>query len=325
MNNRTAQHMVPHVSILIVSYNTANMTRDCLESIQQGIKDHSYEVVVVDNRSIDGSAEVIANVYPDATLISLTENIGFARANNLAADKAIGQYLLLLNPDTVVLPDAIDNLLAFAEARPEAKIWGGRTLFPDGTLNPTSCWGKMTVWSTFCIASGLRHVFSGSTFFNPESYGGWARDSIRNVDIVTGCFFLINRSIWNQLGGFNPRYFMYGEEADLCLRASAIGARPLLCPTATIVHYGSASEPTIVEKQIKLLQGKVTLMKEHWPQGHQYVGKSLLLLRALNHSIAYRLLALVLRRVEYKRMASLFAQVWNRRKEWCEGYSRCPD
>ena len=122
----------------------------------------------------------------------------------------------------------------------------------------------MTLWSVFCNATGLNRL-QKSRLFNSEGYGGWDRNSTRTVDIVSGCFFLTDRALWEQLQGFDPTFFMYGEEADFCLRARQIGAQPMIAPTATIVHYGGVSEPDQADKHIKLLAGKVTLMTRHWP------------------------------------------------------------
>ncbi len=188
-----------------------------------------------------------------------------AKANNLAAAHASGRYLLLLNPDTLVLDHAVDRLVAFAERTPSARIWGGRTLFGDGTLNPASCWRKVNLWRVMCRVAGLDVRFPASRLLNSEAYGGWDRDSERQVDIVSGCFFLIERELWEELGGFDPRYVMYGEEADLCLRADALGARPRITPDAEIVHYGGASESVRSQKHIKLLAAKITLARDHLP------------------------------------------------------------
>src|SRR5204863_9530333 len=147
-------------------------------------------------------------------------NVGFARANNIAAKEAKGRYLLLLNPDTVVLESGIDRLVAFAEARPGARIWGGRTLYGDRSLNPTSCWRRMTLWNVFCRTTGLSGIFPSSRHFNSDSYGRWDRSTVGEGDIVTGCFLLIQRGFWQRLGGCDAKFFMHGEEADLCRRAA---------------------------------------------------------------------------------------------------------
>ena len=136
----------PVLSIIVVSYNTREMTLACLQSISEQTQ-LPHEVIVIDNRSDDGSADAIAAAFPDHRLIRAERNLGFAAANNLAAREARGDFLLLLNPDTLVLRGALDRLVAFARKRPEARIWGGRTLYADGRLNPGSCWGRITPWS----------------------------------------------------------------------------------------------------------------------------------------------------------------------------------
>jgi GT2 family glycosyltransferase len=272
----------PDLTIIIVSFNTRGMTLECLRSVFRQTQTTDYEVIVVDNNSQDGSAQCISDEFPDVQLIQLNENIGFARANNLAATGAKGYKILLLNPDTVVLDHAIDRLMTFAEENPACGIWGGRTLFADGQLNPASCWREMSLWSLACYALALTHMASSSPLFNPESYAGWDRSTVRQVDIVTGCLFLINRALWKSLGGFNSAFFMYAEEADLCHRARQAGARPMITPNATICHYGRAVEGKSLAQRLKLFKGKATLMRLHWSPFRQRLGQSLFLSAALN-------------------------------------------
>jgi len=248
----------PKLSIIIISYNTAEMTLDCLRSVAAETK-VSHEVIVLDNASPDHSADAIAKAYPDVVLMAESDNHGFAKGNNIAIrEKARGDYVLLLNPDTVVLDGAIDKLMAFAEAQPDAKIWGGRTLYGDRSLNATNCWRQMTLWSLTSQVLGLSSLFRKSGLFNPEGYGAWQRDSEREVDIVTGCFLLMKKDFWEALQGFDPTFVMYGEEADLCLRARALGARPRITPEAEIIHYVGASETAHARKLIRVITPKTT-------------------------------------------------------------------
>lgn len=308
----------PDISIIVVSYNTREMTLACLRSIGAQTRDTPYELIVVDNDSSDGSADAIAAEFPELKLIRLEQNIGFARANNLAAGHARGERLLLLNPDTVVIDRAIDRLVAFADSKPGAGIWGGRTLFGDGSLNPTSCWGRMTVWNLFCRATGLTALFSGSELFNSETYGDWQRDSVREVDIVTGCLLLIAKRLWDELDGFRPHYFMYGEEADLCLRARARGASPVLTPEATIVHYGSASDSG--NKAVSVAAARMTLIREHWTPSRRRLGVALSWVSALTHHVGYALAVRLLSRPGVKAQADLHQEVWVERSRWLPGY-----
>jgi GT2 family glycosyltransferase len=303
------------VSVLIVSYNTREMTLACLRSLLNQTPGLPLEVRVVDNDSQDGSADAIAAEFPGVVLERSKVNLGFAAANNRAAAGAVGEYLLLLNPDTVVLDRAVERLVAFVESRPEAGIWGGRTVFADGRLNPTSCWARPTPWSLLCLGTGLSSVMRWSRVFNPEAYGGWQRDTVREVDIVTGCFLLIRRSLWERLGGFDRAFFMYGEEADLCLRARALGVRPVVTPEATIVHYGGASERVRADKLVRLLKAKALLVRRHCPFGTRWFGLWMLAQWCLVHSVAWRI-AGAAGASNAASSLEFWTAGWRRRREW---------
>jgi GT2 family glycosyltransferase len=190
------------ISIIVVSYNTKELTLDCLRSIYNSKISESYEVIVIDNASADGTAAAIRTEFRERILlISANINYGFASGNNEAARIARGSYILLLNPDTLLMAGAVDNLMQFSRKYPDAGIWGGRTLFPDGSLNPASCWQRQTLWSLTSQALGFSSLFRRSTIFNPEGIGGWNRAGQREVDIVSGCFLLIKRDLWNLTRG----------------------------------------------------------------------------------------------------------------------------
>ncbi len=312
------------VSIIVVSYNTLAMTRAALDSILKETRDVSYEVIVVDNASSDGSADMAAAHPVGVHLVRLADNVGFARANNLAAKRARGRLLLLLNPDTIVLDRAIDKLVAFSAIHRTARIWGGRTVFADGRLNPASCWGRMTVWNLFCRASGLAALFRTRETFNGEAIGGWQRDSVRRVDIVSGCFFLIEKELWDGLHGFDPLFFMYGEEADLCLRAHAFSARPLVTPDATIVHYGGASERVRSDKMVRLLAAKMSLVRRHFAPRTVAIGRGLLAAWPVSRAIATSVAAFLTGSDRLRATAQTWREVCSRRREWILGYAPPP-
>lgn len=308
------------LSIVVVNYNTRDMTLACLDSIAAETRLTRYETIVVDNASSDGSAEALAAHPSRPSLIASPSNLGFARANNLAAEFAQGELLLLLNPDTVVLDGAIDRLVAFARRTPQARIWGGRTVFADRSLNPSSCWSRMTPWNLACRAVGLTGLFPRSPLFNGEAYGGWDRGSERTVDIVSGCFLLIRRGDWTELGGFDPAFFMYGEEADLCLRARALGARPRVTGEATIIHYGGASERTRSAKVLKLLTAKATLIRRHWRPSLRPVGLGLLAAWPITRWLALAGATIVSRRPDLHEAADVWKAIATSRREWLAGY-----
>lgn len=316
----TDETQSPEVSIVIVSYNTREMTLAAIRSVYEQTCT-SFEIIVVDNNSPDGSAEAIAAEFPDVRLFAEKVNHWFAPAHDIAVPAARAPWLLLLNPDTVVLDGAIDKLLAYAKDTPEAGIWGGRTLFGDGRLNPASCWRRMSLWTIFCRVSGLTGIFKRSGVFNAEEYAGWARDSEGAVDIVTGCFLLMRRQTWDDLGGFDPAFVMYGEEADLCLRARAKGLRPRITPEATIVHYGAASEPVAADRIIRVLKAKMELIRRHFPPATRWLGAGMFRFFPLTRWIATGAGARLLRRDRLKLTAQVWREVWQRRNEWVHGFS----
>jgi GT2 family glycosyltransferase len=278
-----------------------------LETLFDQTKAVRCRVVVWDNASADGSADAVAEAFPQVELMRSSENIGFARANNAVAETVTTPWLLLLNTDTEVLDAAIDRLVAFAEANPGHGIYGGRTVFPDGSLNIASCWNRITPWSAFCMATGLTALFRRTALFDPEAIGGWRRDSAREVDIVSGCFFLIRTELWHALRGFDPRFWMYGEEADLCLRARARGARPAITPEATIVHLGGASGTSPATKTIQVARARATLMRRHWGRPWRpLAGPMMWLWGAVRRAAAGD--------------AARWRVVWAERDKWLNGY-----
>ena len=305
---------MPVISIIIVSYNTREMTLACLRSVYEETKGFFYEVIVFDNASIDHSAQAISDEFPKAKLIKSHENIGFARANNCAAAMAQGEYLLFLNPDTVVIENAVGRLYCFARRHPEYRLYGGRTLFGDHSLNPTSCWRRPTLWSLFCYSMGLTSIFRKHTLFDPESYGPWQRDTVQEVDIVTGCLLMIEKKLWGQLDGFDPQFFMYGEDADLCLRAKTLGARPVITPEATIVHYGGASEKIRADKMGRLFRAKEQLLRRHWSPLKTRAGIVLIRTAVRNRALAGAMLDFF-KKTENER-TGCWQEIWRRRQEW---------
>lgn len=309
----------PDLTVIIVSYNTCALTLRCLETLFANTHEARFAPVVFDNASTDGSAEAIAARFPEVELIRSADNLGFARANNVVAAKATTDWLLLLNPDTEVHPGAIDRLLAFAKAHPQAGITGGRTVFPDGRLNIASCWMRITPWSAFCMTFGLTAAFRGSALFNPEGMGGWQRDSVREVDIVVGCFLMIPRALWTDLGGFDLKYFMYGEEADLCLRARKLGYQPMITPEAEIMHLVGASSNKLANKVVMVARARVTLIRDHWPAALVPLGIGLMWLWGALRVMAARGIALV-SPGKGRGQAEKWRQIWASRSEWLAGY-----
>jgi len=305
------------VSVIVVSYNTRELLRECLLSLQRETDGVSYEVVVVDNASEDGSAAMVPEAFPEISLLALDTNVGFARANNLAAERARGSYLLLLNPDTVVLGGAVQRLVEFARRHPDAGVYGGRTLREDGSVDPSSCWGAPSLWSLTCFAVGLSGLFPRSRLFDPESLGRWERDSVRHVDVVAGCLLLMDGRLWRELGGFDSRFFMYGEDFDLCLRAGRLGYRPTVTPDATIVHLLGASSDSRPDRKQLVLKAKVTLMTKHWSRWRAGLGRALLVFGVSLRAAGERVWQITNRGTTW----GLWDEVWRRRAVWLHPFA----
>ncbi len=308
------------LSIIIVSYNTRDLTLKCLETLYQNTKHTNFEVILWDNDSHDGSADAVAEAYPEVKLVRCKENLGFAKANNLASEEVSSEWLLLLNPDTETHPDAIDNLLEFSKQHPEAGITGGRTVFPDGSLNIASCWMQITPWSMFCHAFGLTAFFPNSPIFNTEAMGGWTRDSVRHVDIVSGCFFMMKTEVWRKFGGFNLKYVMYGEEADLCLRAAKEGYKPMITPNAQIMHLVGASSGKRVEKTLLVAKARSTLIRDHWSNFMKPFGLFLLWCWAANRVVGSKVIGILKGRTSENHSDGYWSRMWQNRKDWLRGY-----
>jgi GT2 family glycosyltransferase len=298
------------LSILIVSHRNPELTHACLESVYEHTHDCEFEVIVVDNASPDGTPDMIEREFPQARLVRSDENLGFARANNRAAELAHGEHLLLLNPDTIVLEGAIDRLLRFVREQAPG-LYGGRTLKPDGGLDPSSCWGEQTLWSTVCFATGLSTAFKRNRLLDPESLGDWPRDTVRDVGTVTGCLLMTSRAAWQRLGGFDERFFMYGEDSDLAVRARAAGMPVRITPDATIVHVVGASSSG-GRKAPMVLKGRATLMHEHWSAPARALGLACLLAGVGVRAAGGRLIG--------RGPDNGWRTAWATRRDWSRGY-----
>ncbi len=306
------------LDIIIVSYNTAEYTKRAIQSVYDETHTTAFNIVVVDNASPDNSVEVIRNNFPDVQLIESKENLGFAGGVNLGAKAVNSDYVLLLNPDTIILDGAIDKLMQFAQEKSKSGIWGGVTLNNDLSLNPNNARAKLSFKTLLFSALGLSKIFRSSCFFNYDNYGCWDRKSVREVDVITGCFFLTPRSLWTELEGLDDTFFMYAEEADYCIRAIKKGYQPIVTPDAKIIHHGGVSEANFSGKMIKLLKGKAELINKHTKPWKQKIYKNLLLMHVINKYLSYTVLALVKKDKEI--LLSEWRTIFQQRHSWLKGY-----
>ena len=251
------------VSIIIVNWNTAQITCDCLGSVYQQTKDISFEVIVVDNASSDNSVEMIKAQFPQVILIENERNRGFAAANNQGMAIAKGRYVLVLNSDTVVLDNAITKTVDFTDSHPQAAVVGCRVLNPDKTLQPT-CFMfpsvlNMTLWVTY-----LFKLFPRSRFFGRERMIWWNRDDQQEVDVVTGCFMLARQEAISSVGTMDEQFFMYYEETDWCYRFKKAGWKVMFTPCGEIIHLGGASSTRVkISKEKRKRKSLLLYYKKH--------------------------------------------------------------
>ena len=264
------------VATIIVTYNSKEEISGCIESIIASTKEVSHQLIVVDNKSSDGTAEFVRERFPEVELVEPGKNLGFAAGVNLGAQLTDSEYVLLFNPDAAIQGPAIDTVVRFARDNPRVGLYGGRALDEKGELDPSSCWGAPSLWSLFLFATGLTTVALRNSLLDPESLGGWKRDTVREVGIITGCFLLVTRTVWEELDGFDERYFMYGEDADLAIRARKMGYSPVICPDAEFIHEGGKSSDTPVEKTLLLFKGKASLVRIQWHGFKRHLGLAFL-------------------------------------------------
>ena len=269
------------VSIIIVSWNTREILRDCLSSIYEQTEDILFEVIVVDNASSDDSAEMVKTEFPQVILVEKAENRGFAVANNQGLRSAQGRYALLLNPDTLILDGAIQESVKFADQNPTCGVVGIRNDRPDGTL-VKNCFEFARVQNLMISLLGLQRVFPRNRFFGRERITWWDYLTVRRVDVVAGCFMLVRREAIDLVGGMDEAYFMYGEEMDWCWRFRQAGWEILYYPDARIIHYGGmsvAQNPSRmqVEQQKSLLR----FIEKRQGRGARRIAHSLLFVSGL--------------------------------------------
>lgn len=236
----------PKVSVVIVNWNTRDTLKNCLQSVYSETRLDLMEVIVIDNGSIDNSCEMLRRQFPDVRLIGNTVNVGFAKAANQGLEVSRGEYVLLLNSDTVVLDRAIEKTLDFADNNTIAAVVGCKLLCPDGTFQ-NSCFRFPSLLMIFLTSIYAPQLFKKNRILNWGRYGCREWSTCREVDCVMGSFMLIRYSVLEEVGLLDTDYFMYGEETDLCYRIKKAGWQVLFYPNAHIVHYQEGSQKSWVD------------------------------------------------------------------------------
>ena len=246
------------VSIIIVNYNTAVLLEDCIHSIKEQSVEISYEIIVVDNASADDSVSMLETTFPEVILIKSPENIGFGKANNLGVKQAEGNYVLLLNTDILLINNAVKILFDYMES-PAAKDTGacGGNLYHQN-LQPNFSYSTHfpSLWNIFLYRSQLLSFLKTADSFNTSG-------KVKEVAIIIGADLMMHRSFYEQLGGFDPDYFMYIEDGDLAYRIKKNHKKSVSVPEARIIHLQGKSS-TSAQKLIMELKGYILYFNKHY-------------------------------------------------------------
>lgn len=255
----------PILSIIIVNYNVRQFLGNALGSIQRAVAGIPSEIFVVDNASEDGSVEMVKREFPHVILIANSENVGFARANNLALRRATGEFLLLINPDTVVQEDTFSVMLDFFRTHPEAGLAGCKILNPDGTLQLPCRRSFPTPWVAFTKIFGLSALFAGSRLFGRYNLTYLDPGKTYPVDAISGSFMMVRRSVYETVGGLDESFFMYGEDLDWCYRIQQAGQKVFYVHGTQIVHFrGQSTKRSDIDELSHFYEAMELFVEKHF-------------------------------------------------------------
>lgn len=259
------------VSIIIVNYHSAGMVIDCINSIRAKTENSTYEIIVVDNASGDGSVELLRQTFPEITVIASDVNLGFGKANNLGAQRASGKYLFLLNPDTILVNDAIGILYRYLEEHPGAGVVGGNLYSPDMTPAPSFCREfddlalekKRSSWGSI-IGGKVRDKLGRTGPLEGFNH----TEEPEKVAYIFGADMMLPRALFEKVEGFDPDFFMYAEEEELTWRIHSLGYDVVSVPQAQIIHLEGATikqQNAFSPRQFKMrMNGTLTYYKKRF-------------------------------------------------------------
>ncbi|MBU1037176.1 glycosyltransferase family 2 protein, partial [Patescibacteria group bacterium] len=248
------------LSIIIVSWNVSEYLKRCLKSIYQAAGENSQQVIVIDNNSSDKTKEMLEQEFPQVNLISNKKNLGFAKACNQGLAKAGGRYLLLLNPDTEIIDDALDEMVEFMNKNPEVGIAGCKLLNEDRTIQPS-----VRRFPSFLVQLGMMFKLHHLVRFKSYLAKDLNYNQIQEVEQLMGAFMIIRRDVFKEIGYFDDKYHLWFEEVDYCLRARKHGFKVVYTPAAQIIHYGGQSfkQTHSFKKQFYFSLSRLHYLRKH--------------------------------------------------------------
>jgi len=259
--------MGKQLSIIIVNYNVEHFLEQCLHSVRQASENIDAEVFVVDNNSVDGSIKMVKEKFPEVILIDNKENLGFSKANNQAINQSSGKYVLLLNPDTVLEKDTLIKTVGFMDDNQNAGGLGVKMIDGKGKFLPESKRGLPTPYVAFYKIFGLSKIFPKSKIFGKYHLGYLDKEEINEVDVLSGAFMLLRRSVLKEIGLLDEEFFMYGEDIDLSYRITKAGYKNYYYPETRIIHYkGESTKKGSVNYVFVFYNAMVIFARKHFSQ-----------------------------------------------------------
>lgn len=269
------------LSIIIVSWNAKDYLENCLKSVFGTIKGIDFEVIVVDNASTDGSPEMVSANFSDVKLIKNDRNIGFGPANNCGIKDTSGDYILLLNPDTLLLENSVANLVNFIRKEETIGVVGPKILNPDGTVQYECARNFPTPLTEFFVLTTLYKRFPRSKIFGRYLMSYWDHSQEREVESISGSCALIKRSALNEVGLFDECFFMYSEETDLFYRIKKKGWKIYFVPSAEIIHHwGKSTQQAPLVMAVKGRRSMELFFKKHYGLGSVLAHRFLVVIAA---------------------------------------------
>ncbi len=281
------------LSVVIVNYNVKYFLEQCLTSVLKACKNIESEVFVVDNNSVDTSVDMVKSKFPEVIVIENKENKGFSKANNQAIKLSKGEYILLLNPDTVVEDDTFTKVIDFMDSHHDAGGLGIKMLNGKGKFLPESKRGLPTPDVAFYKMTGLSKIFPRSEIFGRYHLGYLDKDKIHQVDILSGAFMLLRRSALDKTGLLDETFFMYGEDIDLSYRLVKAGYKNYYYPETRIIHYkGESTKKSGVNYVFMFYNAMIIFARKHFPHNNARVFSAL-----INTAIYFRAFLAILNRL----------------------------
>jgi len=294
----------PLVSVIIVNYNVRDFLHHALVSLQKAMKGIRGEIIVVDNASDDGSIEMVRRRFPAVHLIASKVNLGFAKANNLGLKRARGKFLLLINPDTLVQEDTLRVMINFFQENPDVGLAGCKVLNPDGTFQLACRRSFPRPWVAFSKMVGLSSLFPNSRLLGRYNLTYLSPDETYEIDAVSGSFMMVRREAFEQVGGLDEEFFMYGEDLDWCYRIQQAGWKNYYVHSTQIIHYkGESTKRSNLDEIRTFYQAMQLFVQKHFSRSNLFaflirvaisVSSRLAMIRAFVRPLAVAVVDIVL-------------------------------